>query len=60
MKFVTDMTDNHLITELQKLIPGSIAYGKFWIYRHKGNLANHLVNKPGKLDAMAIIKGYVH
>lgn len=55
MKFVTDMTDNHLITELQKLIPGSIAYGKFWIYRHKGNLANHLVNKPGKLDAMAII-----
>lgn len=55
MKFVTTMTEKHLTTELQKLIPGSIAYGNFWIYRHKSNISNHFVNKPGKLPAMAII-----
>lgn len=50
------MNNNHLIKELQKMIPGSISYDHFWIYRHKGGcISNGLMNKPGKLDAMAII-----
>ena len=49
------MIEKHLTEELQKLIPDSIAYGNFWIYRHKNGIADHLVNKPGKLGAMAII-----
>ena len=49
------MGNNNLIQELQKLLPESAAYGKFWIYRHLGTNVNSKVNKPGKLDALAII-----
>ena len=46
---------NSLIKELQKLLPDSVSYGKFWIYRHLGTKVNSQVNKPGKLNALAII-----
>ena len=50
------MNNNHLIKELQTIIPGSISFDKFWVYRHKGGpTLGNMVNKPGKLDAMAII-----
>lgn len=50
------MNSNHLIKELQTIIPGSISFDKFWVYRHKGGpTLGNMVNKPGKLDAMAII-----
>lgn len=49
------MTNNNLIKELQRLLPDSTAYGKFWIYRHTGDSVNSQVNKPGKLNAFAII-----
>ena len=44
-----------LIKELQKLLPDSVSYGNFWIYRHLGTKVNSQVNKPGKLNALAII-----
>ena len=46
---------NNLIKELQRLLPESVSYGKFWIYRHLGTNVNSQVNKPGKLNALAII-----
>ena len=49
------MTENNLIKELQRLIPESASYGNFWIYRHIGTAVNSQVNKPGKLNAQAII-----
>lgn len=50
------MTHSNLIKELQKILPQSIAYGKFWIYRHTGNVGpDNTVNKPGKLNALAIM-----
>lgn len=49
------MDKNNLIKELQKLLPESVSYGNFWIYRHLGNNINSQVNKPGKLNALAII-----
>lgn len=50
-----EMTNGNLIKELQRLLPESVSYGKFWIYRHLGTKVNSTVNKPGKLNAMAII-----
>ena len=47
--------NNSLIKELQRLLPESASYGKFWIYKHLGTNVNSEVNKPGKLDATAII-----
>ena len=47
--------NNSLIKELQRLLPESASYGKFWIYRHLGTDVNSEVNKPGKLNALAII-----
>lgn len=49
------MTNHNLIKELQRLLPESASYGKFWIYRHTGTAVNSQVNKPGKLNAFAII-----
>ena len=49
------MSNDNLIKELQRLLPESASYGKFWIYKHLGTAVNSQVNKPGKLDAMAII-----
>lgn len=49
------MENGNLIKELQRLLPESASYGKFWIYRHIGTKVNSIVNKPGKLNAMAII-----
>ena len=49
------MTNDNLIKELQRLIPQSASYGNFWIYRHIGTAVNSMVNKPGKLNAQAII-----
>lgn len=49
------MTNNNLINELQRLLPESASYGKFWIYRHTGKTVDSLVNKPGKLNALAFI-----
>lgn len=47
--------NNSLIKELQRLLPESASYGKFWIYRHLGTDVNSEVNKPGKLNALTII-----
>lgn len=49
------MENGNLIKELQRLLPESASYGKFWIYRHLGTKVNSTLNKPGKLNAMAII-----
>lgn len=50
------MTENNLIKELQRLLPQSTSYGKFWIYKHCGNaVPDSTVNKPGKMDALTII-----
>ena len=49
------MRNNNLIKELQRLLPESVSYGGFWIYRHRGTHVNSSVNKPGKLNAQAII-----
>lgn len=49
------MENGNLIKELQRLLPESASYGKFWIYRHLGTRVDSTVNKPGKLNAMAII-----
>ena len=49
------MKQNNLIKELQRLLPESASYGKFWIYRHLGANVNSKLNKPGKLNALAII-----
>ena len=49
------MTNKNLISDLQKLLPESASFGKFWIYRHIGNAVNSTVNKPGKLNALSII-----
>ncbi len=46
---------SNLIKELQTLLPDSATYGNFWIYRHLGTNVNSEVNKPGKLNALAII-----
>lgn len=50
-----EMKNGNLIKELQRLLPESASYGRFWIYRHLGTKVNGLVNKPGKLNAMTII-----
>ena len=49
------MRNNNLIKELQKLLPDSVSHGGFWIYRHRGTHVDNSVNKPGKLNAQAII-----
>ena len=49
------MRNNNLIKKLQRLLPESVSYGGFWIYRHRGTHVNSSVNKPGKLNAQAII-----
>ena len=49
------MDSSKLIKELQRLLPESVSYGKFWIYRHLGTNVNSQVNKPGKMNALAII-----
>ena len=49
------MKKTNLIKELQTLLPDSTSYGNFWIYRHLGTKVNSTVNKPGKLNALAII-----
>lgn len=50
------MEKTNLIKELQRLLPESASYGKFWIYRHLGTPApSSQVNKPGKLNALTII-----
>ena len=46
---------HNLISELQRLLPQSVSYGNFWIYRHLGTKVNSQVNKPGKLNELAII-----
>lgn len=47
--------DNKLIGELQRLLPESASYGKFWIYRHLGTAVKSDLNKPGKLNALTIM-----
>lgn len=47
---------NTFIRELCTLVPGSISFGQFWLYKHNGIISNtNIVNKPGRLDAMTII-----
>ena len=49
------MEKGNLTKELQRLLPESTSYGNFWIYRHQGKKVNRTLNKPGKLNALAII-----